>query len=205
MNIPDHIRDAIYNYLPHMQGWTEPLRACEMAERIMEIKAKVIVDIGVFAGRSTIAMGFAAREMGDAMVYGIDNWNPTSAMDNDDNKEGVDWWEKQSHLESVHQQAMHAVWDHRLEPWVTIIRAKSEHVHQLFPTIDFLNIDGGHSEITSCRDVELYLPKVVSGGFVFFDDTEWSSTQKAIQMIEEECEWVNTVKIKNESRTYRKR
>src|SRR6266699_1182953 len=139
MNLPDYIRDAIYNYLPHMQGWTEPLRACEMAERILETKAKVIVDIGVFAGRSTIAMGFAAREMGDGMVYGIDNWNPSSASDNDDHKEGVDWWEKQSNLESVHQQAMQAVWGHRLEPWVTIIRAKSEHVHQLFPKIDFLN------------------------------------------------------------------
>lgn len=205
MNIPDHIRDAVYNYLVHMQGWTEPSRACEMVERILEIKAKIIVDIGVFAGRSTIAMGFAAREMGNSMVYGIDNWNPESAMDNDDNKEGVDWWEKQSHLESVHQQAMHAVWDHRLEPWVTIIRAKSEHVHQLFPVIDFLNIDGGHSETTSCRDVSLYLPKVRSGGFVMMDDTSWDSTQKAISMLEEQCELVKTVTGKTEARTYIKK
>lgn len=203
--IPGHIKDAIYHYIPHMEGWTEPERACEMAERILETKAKVCVDIGVFGARSTVAMGFAARELGTGMVYGIDNWNPGAASENDDNKEGVEWWEKQSNLETIHQLAMRAIWDHRLEPWLTIIRAKSEHVHQLFPVIDFLNIDGGHSEVTSCRDVSLYLPKVRSGSYVFMDDTAWPTTQKAIGMIEEQCDLVNTVIGKTESRTYKKR
>ncbi len=205
MSLPKHIREAVEHYIPHMEGWTEVERACEMAEKIIESKAKVSVDIGVFAGRSTIAQGFAARELGDSIVYGIDNWNPGAAADNDDQKEGVEWWEKKSNLETIHQLAMRSIWDHRLEPWVTIIRAKSEHVHQLFPVIDFLNIDGGHSEATSCRDVHLYLPKVRSGGYVFMDDTGWPSTQRAIRMIEEQCDLVNTVTAKTESRTYKKR
>jgi len=138
-------------------------------------------------------------------VYGIDNWNPGAASDNDDHKEGVEWWEKQSNLETIHQLAMRAIWDHRLEPWVTIIRAKSEHVHQLFTSIDCLNIDGGHSEMNSCKDVSLYLPKVRSGGWVFMDDTGWPSTQKAVSMIESECDLVNTMTGKTESRTYKKR
>ena len=203
--LPKHIEDAINHYLPVLEGWTEPERACEMAERILESKAQVCVDIGVFGARSTIAMGFAARELTTSRVYGIDNWNPGAASDNDDHKEGVEWWGKQSNLETIHQLAMRAIWDHRLEPWVTIIRAKSEHVHQLFQTIDFLNIDGGHSEITSCRDVNLYLPKVRSGGVVCMDDTAWPTTQKAVKLIEEQCDLVNTMTGKTESRTYRKR
>ncbi len=205
MSLPKHISDAVFHYLPVLEGWTEPERGCEMAEKIIESKAQICVDIGVFGARSTIAMGFAARELGNSMVYGIDNWNPGAAADNDDQKEGVEWWEKKSNLETIHQLAMRSIWDHRLEPWVTIIRAKSEHVHQLFPVIDFLNIDGGHSEATSCRDVSLYLPKVRSQAYVFVDDTAWPSTQKAIRMIEEQCDLVNTVTAKTESRTYKKR
>lgn len=203
--LPSFIREAIYQYLPGMDGWTEPERCCEMAACILETKAQVCVDIGVFAGRSTVAMGFAARQLNTAKVYGIDPWMPQTASDNDDHQEGIDWWKDKAGLEEMHRQAVHAIWNHHLEPWVTIIRAKSEHVHQLFPTIDALNIDGGHSEVTSCRDVELYLPKVRSGAYVFMDDTDWPTTQKAIGMIEEQCELVNTVTAKNESRTYRKR
>lgn len=205
MILPKHIEEAIHHYLPHLEGWTTPERACEMASCILETKAQVCVDIGVFGARSTVAMGFAARELTSGHVYGIDNWNPGSAKDNDDNKEGVEWWEKQSNLETIHQLAMRSIWDHRLEPWVTIIRAKSEHVHQLFPVIDFLNIDGGHSEITSCRDVNLYLPKMRSGSYVFMDDTAWPTTQKALKLIEEQCDLVKTNNGETESRIYRKR
>jgi hypothetical protein len=98
MKLPKHIKDAIEHYVPHMEGWTEVERACEMAERILESKAQICVDIGVFGARSTIAMGFAARELNSSRVYGIDNWNPGAAADNDDHKEGVEWWEKQSNL-----------------------------------------------------------------------------------------------------------
>src|SRR4030095_11519908 len=126
MSLPKHIKDAVLHYIPHMEGWSEPDRCCEMAECILEIKAQVCVDIGVFGARSHVAMGFAARELGTGRVYGIDNWNPSASSDNDDNKEGVEWWEKRSNLETIHQLAMRAIWDHRLEPWVTIIRAKSE-------------------------------------------------------------------------------
>ena len=133
------------------------------------------------------------------------NWNPGAAKDNDDHEEGVEWWAKQSNLETIHQEAMRDIWGHRLEPWVIILRAKSEHVAQLFPVIDFLNIDGGHSEVTSCRDVSLYVPRVRSGGYVLMDDTSWDTTQKALKLIEDQCELVRIVPGTNEARTYRKR
>jgi len=205
MSLPAHIKAAIFHYIPHQEGWTSPARACEIAECILETEAKVCVDIGVFAGRSTIAMGFAARQLGNSKVYGIDPWTPEAASDNDDNKEGIDWWKEKANLEDIQRQAIRAVWDHHLEPWVIMIRSKSEYVYQLFPEIEFLNIDGGHSEVASCRDVELYLPRVKSGFYVFMDDASWLSTQKAVKMIEEQCDLVNVTKSETESRTYKKR
>lgn len=203
--LPKFIREAIHSYVIRMEGWTEPERCCEIAACILEIKAQVCVDIGMYAGRSSVAMGFAARQLITSRVYAIDAWNPDIAVDNDDRKEGVDWWQSSVPLEEIHRQAVRAIWDHHLEQWVIILRTKSEYCYQLFPDIDLINIDGGHSELTSCRDVELYLPRVRTGGYVLFDDCGWPTTQKAIGMIEKECDLVNTFNGKSEARTYRKR
>ncbi len=202
MSLPEHIGKAVWEYLPHQDGWTTPERGCEMAEHILDTKAQICVDIGVFAGRSTIAMGFAAREQQTSHVYGIDAWKIDSAVEGDNVEENAKWWAERANLEQMHWQAIHMIWSHRLDPWVTIIRNSSQYVHQLFPVIDFLNIDGCHTEIASCRDVELYLPALRSGGYLMFDDSDWESTQKALGMIGEYCDLVND---NGKARTYRKR
>ncbi len=205
MSLPKHIEDAINHYLPSMEGWCTPERGLEMAERILETKAKVCVDIGVFAGRSTTAMGLAARELGDSHVYGIDSWKIDSAVEGDTVEENARWWKEKANLEEMHRQTMVVIWAHRLDPWLTIIRNSSQYVHQLFTEIDYINIDGNHTEIASCRDVELYLPKLRSGNYLTFDDCDWGSTQKALKMVEEQCDLVKTMTGANEARTYRKR
>lgn len=204
--LPKHISDAIQNYIPSMEGWATPERCCEMAERIIETKAAVCLDIGVFAGRSTISMGFAAREIGASKVYGIDPWKIDSAIEGDNVEENARWWKESSNLEKMHTETMHSIWAHRLDQWVTIIRNGSQYVTQLFPFIDFINIDGCHTEIASTRDVNLYLPRLRRGGYLCFDDADWQSTQKALKLIEEKCDLIRVMNDgKNEARTYRKR
>jgi hypothetical protein len=205
MSLPKHIEEAIHNYLPHMDGWTTPERGCEMAERILETSAAVIVDIGVFAGRSTIAQGFAARELRGSMVYGIDPWKIDEQIESDSIEENARWWKEKVNLEYMHQRTMICIWAHRLDPWVTIIRNASQHAARLFTEIDFLNIDGSHTELASCRDVNVYVPKVRSGGYVMFDDCDWTTTQPALKLIEEHCDLVKTMPGANEARVYRKR
>lgn len=205
MSLPTHIHDAIYNYIPGMEGWATPERCEEMAERIIETKAKVCVDIGVFAARSTISMGFACREIGASMVYGLDPWKIETAVEGDNVVENARWWKESSNLEEMHRQTMHTIWAHRLDEWITIIRNGSQYVHQLFPIIDFINIDGCHTELASCRDVSLYLPRLRSGAYLTFDDADWTTTEKALKLIEEQCDLIKVMKGLNEARTYRKR
>jgi predicted O-methyltransferase YrrM len=197
MMLPEIISSAIDDYIPKMDGWTTTERCCEIARVILESKAQVCVDIGVFAGRSTISMGFAVRQQGFGHVYGIDPWRIAYAIEGDDNEENAKWWVEKADLEKMHQETMAAIWAHNLDPWVTIIRNASQFVAQLFPSIDVLNIDGAHSELASCRDVELYLPRVVHGGYAFADDSDWPTTQKAMEMLGESCELItNTGKAK---------
>lgn len=192
MSLPDHIRTAIETYIPPLEGWTKPDRACEMAELVIEAKPRVIVEIGTFGGRSAIAMAFALRENNDGgRIYCIDPWRLEYAQEGEW-KDNQEWWEKNIQLHEIHRKCMDAIWGHNIDNWLVVIRAASQHVHQLFPKIDLLLIDGNHSEVASLRDAELYVPKVVRGGLILADDQDWSipqdgklikSTEKAVQFI----------------------
>jgi predicted O-methyltransferase YrrM len=164
-----------------LQGWTTPERGVEMAELVINFEPGLIVEIGCFGGRSTIAMGLALKELGRGKLYTIDPWKRSDCLEseNDANK---GWWQSID-LDWVHKGAMEAFWRLGLDEYVIPIRAQSQYVHQLFTNIDMLNIDGNHAEVPSCRDVQNYVPKVRKDGIILFDDCDWETTRKAQGLI----------------------
>jgi predicted O-methyltransferase YrrM len=161
-----------------------------MASLVRETKPDVMVEIGVFAGKSLIVCAQALRANGKGVIYGIDPWSMDLALKNMGTGENPSFWSGVD-LNEVHNGCAQAIREKGLEN-VVLIRAPSERCHQLFQaqSVDVLYVDGGHSEPQSCLDVVNYLPKVKSGGFVWIDDADWFSTQKAIRLLENECEMV---------------
>ncbi len=187
MSVPDHIEKKIREKLPKMEGWMQPERGIQFADLILEIKPKVIVEIGVFGGRSMFCFALALRHLNEGGVYyGLDPWEAGVALEGQTQPHERDWWKKIP-IEEIHQKAMHVIWDNNLDKWAVVIRAASQHCYRLFKEIDVLSIDGSHVEHVACRDVELYLPLLKPGGYLLFDDSDWTSTQKALRMVEETC------------------
>lgn len=201
--LPKHIEKAIDHYLPVLEGWLDTARGHAMAELIIETKPDVVVEIGVFGGRSLIAQGFALRENNKGKIYGIDPWKVDTAVEGFNDEKNNEWWRKSITLEDIHRGTMRALWDHRLDEWTVIIRSASQHVYQLFNhNIDIIYIDGNHSEMSSCRDVENYVPRVKQGGFVWMDDADWPTTQKALGLLDTMCD---LVRDNGSHRLYKKR
>ncbi len=197
--IPDHIREAIENYIPSLEGWCLPERACELCEIVIEERPRVVVELGVFGGRSALAMAFGLRHNNNGgRLYAIDPWRVDYAMEGewDANK---DWYTKNIDINEIHTRAFLALSAHNIDEWLVFIRAASQHVFQLFPKINLLNIDANHSEVASYRDARLYVPNVVRGGIILLDDLDWqvkegdksiNSTAKAREFIESQCDLV---------------
>lgn len=182
------IADALtMDPVPHrLEGWTEPTRGIEMAELIVRAKPERVVQIGVFGGRSLIAQAMALRHNGKGQIFAVDPWRSEACLEGE-NKDNAEWWATVD-LHQIHRGAMEAIWRYGLEKWAIIIRARSEHCPMLFAGgIDVLEIDGNHSELASCRDVDLYAPMLNRGGWVHFDDSDWPSTQKALKKLETWC------------------
>jgi cephalosporin hydroxylase len=189
---------AIRLWSASAEGWCPVERALKMAQLVIDYKPAVIVEIGVFAGGSLIPQALALKEVGTGTIYGIDPWSRQAAVEQvfTDGKTSTQeaeiaakWWTEVD-LNKMHLLCMEGIWHHGLEPFAIVLRARSEHVYDLFRTIHILYIDGSHSEVASCRDVELYLPKVSHGGFVWFDDANWATTQKALGLIEGVCDLI---------------
>lgn len=201
--LPEHIKTAIQKYIPLLGQWLEVDRACEMAELIIDTKPDVVVEIGTFRGQSLISQAFALRENNKGVIYGIDPWQVSYAVEGNNDPENDDWWRNKIDLELIHRECMQAIWDHHLEPWTVIIRAASHFAYRLFEyNIDILYIDGNHSEQASSRDVELYVPRVNQGGYVWLDDCQWQTLQKALGMVATMCD---LVKDGGQYRLYKKR
>jgi cephalosporin hydroxylase len=171
-----------------IQGWLSPEVATAMQCLIREVKPDVMIEIGVFAGLSLINAARAMKELGKGIIYGIDPWSMDTALNNMGSGEHVGFW-SDINLDDVHKDCVHSVAENKLDN-VVLIRAPSERCHQLFRpgSVDILYIDGGHSVPQSCSDVVNYLPKVKRGGYIWLDDTDWVSVQKAERMIRDACE-----------------
>jgi len=175
------------------EGWLDPARGIEMAELVLATEPQTIVEIGVFGGRSLIAQALALKQIGKGRIFGIDPWKQSDALEGE-TPANRDWWQKNVDLHAIHRGAMESIWRLGLDDYVTIIRAASQRLPKLFAGgIDILNLDSNHSEVASCRDVELYLPQLNTNGYIWMDDLDWQddggklTMKKAEGMVLSQC------------------
>lgn len=180
------LETKIRQVVKETEGWTEDFRCLDMAQLILDTKPSIVIEIGVFGGRTLIPMAMALKENGLGCAFGIDPYCKEAAIEGE-NEANVKWWTDVD-IENIHRLAMQQIWKWGLDHFCILIRAASQHCSELFPSIDILNIDGCHSEVASCRDANLYLPKVRRGGHVFVDDCGWPSTQSMLKILDENCQ-----------------
>lgn len=159
-----------------------------MRNLIRKVEPDVCVEIGVFGGKSLINTALALKENGNGMVYGIDPWRTEVCLEGNAPNEDPEFWHSID-LDAVHYDCMRAIWQHELDDYAVVIRAKSLNAHHLFPdgSIDILYIDGGHSEDAARDDVVCYGPSVRDDGYIWIDDTNYDSLKLAISILEKQC------------------
>lgn len=170
--------------IPTLQGWCTVEKASHLADLVVDRGAGVCVEVGVFGGRSLLAMAFAQRELGRGATWGIDPWSAVASLEGENSPENDEWW-SQLDYEDVYRRFVEAVLQHGLLPVCNWMRTKSVTASRLFDdrTVDVLHIDGNHSEFTSVTDVVTWLPKMSPGGIVVMDDADWATTAAAQRLL----------------------
>lgn len=183
---------ALY-LMDQMNGWCSSFKGSILVDLVLKTKAKKIVEIGVFGGKSLVPMAYALKVLKDGIVYGIDPWSSyesTQWVMNDQNRH---YWSTIDH-EAVMQGLIQKIDKFGLRNQIVLIRNTSADA-PIIENIDILHVDGNHSEETSYIDVTKWVPYVRKGGYIIFDDMTWYengkfTTSKATEWLDQHCKKV---------------
>ena len=169
-----------------LQGWCTAEKGVRLAELIEETAADLSVELGVFGGRSSIAMAIGHQVRGKGQVFAVDPWDVTAALDGINHPMNDEWW-RQLDLEAIYQGFVRAVDRLALVPHCRIVRQRSEDAARLFAdsSVAVLHQDSNHSEKVSVAEIELWAPKLTPGGLWVMDDSNWPTMQKANALLME--------------------
>jgi len=170
-----------------LEGWCTTEKAEHLAEIILAKRPELIVEIGVFGGRSAIAMGMACQEAGTGMVIGIDPWCKQAAVEGETSPENDDWWSKLDY-NKIFAGADGARYSLGVDD---VVRYERLHDTKMLSeildgTVDLLHLDSNHSEPVSVRSVRDWTVKIKKGGILVMDDTHWASQARAVELLNTE-------------------
>jgi len=185
----DKFKQKIIIQQKTIPGWCVPEKADKLMELIHETHPQTIVEIGVFGGSSVYPMAEGLRFQAMGRIYAIDPWKAEDCQVGyaPDDPHYI-WWTNVN-LEKIYTNFTKLIQNNHLSPFCEIMRSTSLEAAPFFEdeSIDILHVDGNHSEESALLDVELFLPKVKSKGYIWFDDVNWSSTSKAVNYLLERC------------------
>lgn len=178
-SLAEHIYDQIYS----VGDWCTRDKVSVLVEYVTRSNPTVAVEIGVFLGQSAFAIAMCLKAVGHGTLFAVDPWSVDAALEGSNDPENDAWWGAQD-MERIYRRFLS--WRESLElvDTVEVLRMRSDEAAASFrQAVDFLHIDGNHSEEISTQDVNLWLPKTSPGGYVVLDDTNWPTTARAQSLI----------------------
>ncbi|KPK32767.1 MAG: hypothetical protein AMS24_03205 [Chlamydiae bacterium SM23_39] len=193
-------------YQKKIPGWCTVEKSEKMMNLIYNASPEICVEIGVFGGSSVYPTAMALKFLNKGKIYAIDPWENNECVEGyDKNDPNYIWWNK-INLNKIYKSFKKMININKLSSFCQIMKMTSENAVNFFKdeSIDILHIDGNHTEQKSFLDVQNFLPKVKKGGFIWFDDANWNTTSKAINYLQENCEFLPNMSINNTCLLFRK-
>lgn len=177
--------------LTDLEGWCWAEKAHHMHELALDEQAKVMVEVGVYGGRSLIPLILAAQET-DGYVWGIDAWSNQVATVVPYGQDHNSFWANDD-LGRVKDKLFKFLGEHQLSSHVGILEATGEQGLAFFAdrSVDLLHVDASHSVLDEARDVSSWLMKLKKDGILIIDDTDRDEVQLAVQIAESVCDLVH--------------
>jgi len=152
-----------------------------ISNHLKTIKNGIFIEIGVFGG-STLLSIYDLCKCNNIQIFGIDPFENIDIFNgqsaHSSNQEVIERWKEDSidRKEFLYQIIEKENIDIRL------IESTSQESYELFEdnTVSCLHIDGDHSYYGVKQDLNLFWPKINSGGMIINDDYSWTGCKKAI-------------------------
>lgn len=188
-----------------LPGWCTPEKAQRLFNLIIESDSQITCELGVFGGRSFIPMALAHKKKGTGFVLGIDAWKKEASLEGTNSFENNEYWSKINYTE-VYRKCIYDIQVNDVDDFCSLIRMRSQEAGLLIAdnVIDILHQDSAHNVETITAELNLWVPKVKTGGYWVADDLLWKEAKEGyaklpdfgLEMVEDHHEWGIFRKIK---------
>lgn len=188
---PEAIKKQAFAYMSELEGWCAEQKAGMLIDLVLKSKPEIIVEIGVWGGKSLIPMACALKANKKGTIFGIDPWSANASVDGVTNQSNKAWWESIDH-EAIMWGLIDKIGKFNLIDQIQLIKGTSKDVDPIYE-IDILHIDGNHTDEASYLDVTKWVPLVKQGGLIIVDDLTWSengitsSQERSLQWLNAHC------------------
>jgi len=188
------IESNIYEGNPAIDGWCTTEKAKALFNLVAETNPDLVVEVGIFGGKSLLPLAWGCQFNQKGKVIGIDPWCAPAALEGSNSTENDKWWATIDYP-SIYSRFVQNVIKHGLLEYTYWYRDYSKNVVGMFAdgSIDIFHCDGNHSEEVTMQEIEMYFPKLRTGGYWVADDIAWGSLGKAVEFLRNNCDIVSEV------------
>jgi len=181
-------------------------KAYLMAYLIRRYDMKKTLDIGVYRGRSLFPQAQAHASFTGGMVYGVDPWDVSEAVehDNTEHRNEIETWAANTDFQSIYEEVESLIGKFSFSDHCKLVRQTSEDAISYFRDrsifFDMIHIDGNHDTQKVMNDLTWYLPRLTQNGFIVIDDISWESVKPAYDYLSRKMSHVfeNTGEVEND-------
>jgi predicted O-methyltransferase YrrM len=184
------IKFEAYSSMNQLEGWCSFDKASFLIDLILKSKPLIVVEIGVYGGKSLVPMAHALRFNQQGKIFGIDPWDTGASLEGATHPNNISYWSWVDHNALMNALIL-KIDEFHLKDQIQLIRNTSLAAEPI-DNIDILHIDGNHSDVTSYIDVTKWVPLVNKGGWIVFDDMTWYengvfTNARAVQWLDTHC------------------
>jgi hypothetical protein len=174
--------------MQYFEGYCSEEKALDLMDLVWFIKPKVVVEVGMFGGKSLVPMGFALKAVGSGIAYGIYSWGITASVV----EEAA---ETKKLLQNVDYEAILSSLKERLKQFniENSVKLKLADAQPIFD-IDILHIAVNHSEEALFLDLDKWVSYVRKGGIIILGGVfPVDETVELTNWLDEHCTRMKTL------------
>jgi len=185
-------RGALGGFVPRkgldagmVRGWTPAELGAVVREALAGATGPLVVEVGAWCGRSTIAIGEAVRERGGELVV-VDTWLGSPEFWLEDRGKATHDLRIVDGYPTVYREWAQNVVDAGLQATVTPFPISSREGARVLRTLQasaaLVYLDGAHEEDAVLSDLRAWWPVVAPGGILLGDDMSerWPGVRAAV-------------------------
>jgi len=188
--LPPALREAIRGAIGALEGWCSLGKSERMCEVIIERRCRLVIELGVFGGRSLAPMALTLKHLGSGTAFGIEAYDPAvaTAEETDANNDG--WW-RALDFGAIKRPLLDFVLRHDLALVLKLVELSSDEAFRAFDSprfrgkVDFLHVDGAHAQAQVMRDVLQWTRLLAPDAVVVLDDIHWPGVQAAQALVKQ--------------------